>query len=585
MRKAPALPLSRKSPALHPELGGKKGWRMKKYLVMRRVTAGERQWMRRMMRTMNLQMKQLPISEEDWPYNISRTPRLKLVCYATLYFYQKVNFTHPLFIEEAGFNAEDIDRDILAERLKENVAEDKGRIYRHLGDILSFPTATHVFFGNDTKAVTGIAVCHPYIYTITKDRHLTKWQIPDSNSLSKKPKQVLHTRCRAKKSDKDFEGGHTDEILTIAASQDGKFVATGGKDNRIVVWNSETLEPLKIFKQHRSPVMGLVFRRNTNQMYSCSADRTVKSWSLDELAYIETLFGHQDEVVGITALAGERCVTVGARDRTARLWKIVDETQLVFRGGGEGSKKRKGEQFTEGSMDCVTMIDEEHFVTGSDNGSISLWTVNKKKPISTIPVAHEKPDPLSPSQYTAESDISTSTFPPPPPQPRPITALAAVPYSDIFFSGSYDGYIRVWKISSDKKRIEAVGRLGIPEDISSTTSTSADVVPMEGIEASVTTEPSGTTSIPISLPPARGVVNGISVFETGEKRNIKGGGIVGDSLYVAAALGKEMRLGRWITVPGKNGAVLFKIPRKERKSDVSGLSLPPVIDSNKVVEE
>lgn len=107
-------------------------------------------------------------------------------------------------------------------------------------------------------------------------------------------------------------------------------------------------------------------------MYSCSADRTVKSWNLDELAYVETLFGHQDEVVGITALAGERCVTVGARDRTARLWKIVDETQLVFR--GEGSKKRKTaasgqeEQFAEGSIDCVAMIDEEHFVTGSDNG-------------------------------------------------------------------------------------------------------------------------------------------------------------------------------------------------------------------------
>ena len=49
-------------------------------------------------------------------------------------------------------------------------------------------------------------------------------------------------------------------------------------------------------------------------------------FSLDELAYVETLFGHQDEIVDIDALAQERCVSVGARDRTARLWKVVEET-------------------------------------------------------------------------------------------------------------------------------------------------------------------------------------------------------------------------------------------------------------------
>ena len=293
---------------------------------------------------------------------------------------------------------------------------------------------------------------------------------------------------------------------------------------------------------------------------------------------METLFGHQDEVVGVTALANERCVTVGARDRTARLWKIVDETQLVFRGGGE-SKKRKGPDgsyFTEGSTDCVTMIDEEHFVTGSDNGSISFWTINKKKPIFTVPVAHGKPDPLPQSRYTAESDVSTA-FPPPPPQPRPITALAAVPYSDTFFSGSYDGYVRVWRISSDKKRVEPAGRLGVPHD----PSLSMEVAVVEEIE--IAAPPTITASpTPTEVnPPARGVVNGISVFEAGEKRDVRGGGVAGDHLYVAVALGKEMKLGRWLKVPGKNGGVLFKVPRKEAEKP-KPISLPPVVDMNDV---
>lgn len=182
-----------------------------------------------------------------------------------------------------------------------------------------------------------------------------------------------------KNTDADFQG-HVDDILKVAASQDGKFVATGGKDGRIVIWDPTTMKVLRVFKQHRDAVNGLVFRRGTNQLYSCSSDRTIKLWSLDELSYVETLFGHQDTVVGIAALGQERCVTIGARDKTARLWKIVDETQLVFRGGGEGKKRKKGLRddddmdidqaisYAEGSIDSVAMVDEDHFLTGSDNG-------------------------------------------------------------------------------------------------------------------------------------------------------------------------------------------------------------------------
>jgi len=66
--------------------------------------------------------------------------------------------------------------------------------------------------------------------------------------------------------------------------------------------------------------------------------------------------------MAIDALFFERCVTVGSGDRTCRLWKIAKESQLVFRAGD------KKEVHPGGGLDAVAMIDEDNFLTGSDNG-------------------------------------------------------------------------------------------------------------------------------------------------------------------------------------------------------------------------
>jgi ribosomal RNA-processing protein 9 len=289
-----------------------------------------------------------------------------------------------------GFNAEDVDRDIIAERLKEDVAASKGKVFRQVADQLAIEKASHCLFRADTLTTTNIATCAPFCYTASKDRTVIKWRIQDlpknqfPQTTKKKPKKQAPPRKKPEKiavlkptktKDKAFQGHIAGEILCIAASQDGKFLVTGGTDCRLCIYDANTLKPIKAWTHHRDAVTALAFRRGSNQLYSASKDRTVKVWSLDDMAYIETLFGHADQIVDLDALALERCISVGARDRTARLWKVVEETQLVFRGGGGFDKKRLPDidprsLAIEGSMDQVAMIDEELFVTGSDNGSM-----------------------------------------------------------------------------------------------------------------------------------------------------------------------------------------------------------------------
>ena len=65
----------------------------------------------------------------------------------------------------------------------------------------------------------------------------------------------------------------------------------------------------------------LTFREGTSELFSGSFDRTIKIWSAEDRAYINSLFGHQSEVLSIDCLRKERVLTVG-RDRSMQLWKV-----------------------------------------------------------------------------------------------------------------------------------------------------------------------------------------------------------------------------------------------------------------------
>lgn len=214
----------------------------------------------------------------------------------------------------------------IAHRLREDVLEQAGKLNRKIASQYCEPDpATVKQLKGHRLSVTCLAVTpdDKFVYTGSKDCSIIKWRldtfskdyvIPSAHASSNK----LH--------------GHTDHVLCLAISSDGKFLASGGRDKLIHIWSVETNYWLHTFKGHRDTVSGLAFRKATHQLFSCSHDRTVKIWNTDEMAYIDTLFGHQDSITGIDSLVRERAITAGGNDRTVRVWKVIEESQLVFHG-------------------------------------------------------------------------------------------------------------------------------------------------------------------------------------------------------------------------------------------------------------
>lgn len=488
--------------------------------------------------------------------------------------------------EDGGFDAADIDRDLIAERLKEDVAETKGKIYRNIAEELDFDNSTHVVGKSGLqKAVTGCALRLPFAWTISKDLVVEKWEIaepslynihepnrPTNVTPRRTPKRLFWRKGnKNKKGDKDYVG-HTGEIISVAVSDSGRFLATGDKHARLIIWDADTLTPRKLLTRHRDAVTSLSFRRGTEQLFSGGADRAVLVWAAAESAYIETLHGHEDAVIGVAGgleVNQETCVSVGSRDRSARLWKVVEENQLVFRSGTNTRQKgldklRKGRfggktddetstkgdrhedddvVYAEGSVDCVAVLDAGLFVTGSDNGALSLWSVNRKKPLQTISLAHGRDSALPPEEMSANADASTSAKPGPR-LPRYITAVATVPFANLVLTGSWDGWIRAWRVGSDKRSIESIGKVGY--------------IPLGDMD----TMPGNAENLGENTSLIRGVVNGLCVQERGERGK--------DGLCVIAAVGREPRLARWMVGKVPNSLYVFEVAKKTLGNGING---------------
>jgi ribosomal RNA-processing protein 9 len=262
---------------------------------------------------------------------------------------------------------------------------------------------------------------------------------PDNNFLfsGSKSGKVLKWNINVKRQ----EGCITldSSIMCLALTSDFKFLAVSDKSHKISIYDPTTLMKVHTFDGHCDVVTGIVFRKDSHQMFSCSNDKSVKVWSLDEMVYVETLFGHQNPITSVDALYKERALTAGGADGTLRVWKIVDESQLVYNNGHSGS------------IDCVRFVNEEIFLSCGDDGSLCVWNVAKKKPIAEKKLAHG----LS----------STST-------PNWISSIATLVNTDLIASGSCDGFIRVWKLEKFFREIKLKFEIPVNGFVNSLTFTS-----------------------------------------------------------------------------------------------------------------
>eukprot|EP00613_Pedinella_sp_CCMP2098_P079199 CAMPEP_0171946358 /NCGR_PEP_ID=MMETSP0993-20121228/53179_1 /TAXON_ID=483369 /ORGANISM="non described non described, Strain CCMP2098" /LENGTH=548 /DNA_ID=CAMNT_0012589705 /DNA_START=26 /DNA_END=1672 /DNA_ORIENTATION=+ len=266
------------------------------------------------------------------------------------------------------------------------------------------------------------------------------------------------------------------EVLCVGVSGDGRLLASGGRDKLVHLYDLRALQAvdvvnlegtsvgggmshtstggrgtrafeLRSFRGHKDAVTGVAFQQGgggaasqvtgAQTLFSASSDRTLKLWNAKDMGFLDTLYGHQNEVNGLDVLRREVAVTAG-RDCSARLWKWGEDKQLVFRGPSSSS-----------SIECTRMLSEDTFVTGDDSGRLAIWSHLKKKPAMTVE-ATIAPIPVVGSTHSELPWISS---------------LSSVRGADLVASGSCDGFVRLWKasgVNGGQRSLTAVAALPVP---------------------------------------------------------------------------------------------------------------------------
>ncbi|KAF6166095.1 hypothetical protein GIB67_023805 [Kingdonia uniflora] len=398
-------------------------------------------------------------------------------------------------------------RDSLVESMfQQEHLEENGRVRKLFASRVQKPEPLDVFkmLAKHRQSVTAVTLAEDDLtgFSASKDGTIIQWDV-ESGKYGKYvwPEKVI-MKSHGAKDTQNLSKKWSRHVLDIAVSSDGRYLATGGLDRHVHLWDTRTRQHIQAFPGHKGPVSCLTFRKGSPELISGSFDRTIKLWNAEERAYMDTLFGHQGEVLTVDCLRKERLLTVG-RDRTMHLWKVPEESQLVFRATTY--------------LQCGCFIGEGEFLSGSDDGSIEFWSLLKKKHVDIFEKAHPVLTPLTVLQgkYSGvlnenkadngiakgESNSSSAL--------SWVSSVSVCRNSDLAASGAGNGEVRLWAIESDAK-IKAEKKMIRP-----------------------------LFSLPIV-----GFVNSLAFAKSGK--------------FLVAGVGQEPRLGRWGRIPAARNGVLVQ---------------------------
>jgi WD40 repeat protein/predicted Ser/Thr protein kinase len=123
----------------------------------------------------------------------------------------------------------------------------------------------------------------------------------------------------------ELEIAHSDMVTSLAFSADGRRLASGAADERVVLWDTERRVVIKTFETDLVNVTSVALEPGGDRVFASGWEQSIRSWPIVHETREQKWTGHDGGVNGLAVASDGAAMASAGRDGTARMWDLSQD--------------------------------------------------------------------------------------------------------------------------------------------------------------------------------------------------------------------------------------------------------------------